>query len=192
MRDERAIWTAADVDAHDYGLSCAYAHPDCGAAELSLLSGRYVWRERSATSTHDLFAGAMGELRNLEAGRVPDPVEYGARARSAIACSCWSSAWAPQEAAGTTNDIVTSRLHQFENSALTELPVLYADSGVTAGDQATVVRGTGRPARMSGSGGQADLWARTAPGLPAEARAGSPCQVPEFAATTRHRLRRQR
>jgi germacradienol/geosmin synthase len=43
MLDERGIWTAADLDAHDNGLLCAYTHPDCGAVELSLLSGWYVW-----------------------------------------------------------------------------------------------------------------------------------------------------
>ena len=260
MLDERAIWTAADLDAHDYGLLCAYTHPDCGAAELGLLSGWYVWvfyfadhfrqtykrsgdlagaqehldrlagfltedapepanpvergladlwprtlpamspawRERFTAATHDLLAGAMWELRNLEAGRVPNPVEY-VRMRRRAGGAPWAArlvehalaaevpgglaaerplrviedtfadsvhlrddlfsyrseaedgevsncvlvleeflGMAPREAADTTNDIITSRVHQFENTALTELPVLYTDHAVTAGEQATV------------------------------------------------------
>jgi germacradienol/geosmin synthase len=37
---------------------------------------------------------------------------------------------APQQAADVVNDLLTSRLHQFENTALTELAPLFAESGL--------------------------------------------------------------
>jgi germacradienol/geosmin synthase len=318
MLDEPAIWTAADLDAHDYGLLCAYAHPDCDAAELSLLSGWYVWAfyfadhfrhtykrpgdltgarahlgrlagflaadapepanpvergladlwprtvpamspgwcERFAQSTHDLFTGAMWELRNLDAGRIPNPVEY-VRMRRRAGGAPWAArlvehaqaaelpgglvaerplrviedafadsahlrhdlfsyrraaeegevgncvfvleeflGMTPKEAADTTNDIITSRTHQFENTALTELPVLFTDHAVTAGEQAAVaahVRGlrdwqagvhewqrrSGRypgdpPGRACGPAGLGVSAARLVPPRP-PAETGAPC-----------------
>ncbi|MER7840626.1 germacradienol/geosmin synthase Cyc2 [Streptomyces sp. NPDC096040] len=43
-----------------------------------------------------------------------------------------------QEAADTVNDILTSRLHQFEHTALTEVPALAAEKGLTP-DQAAAI-----------------------------------------------------
>ncbi|MFG2955221.1 germacradienol/geosmin synthase Cyc2 [Streptomyces sp. NPDC048291] len=43
-----------------------------------------------------------------------------------------------QEAADTVNDILTSRLHQFEHTALTEVPALAAEKGLTPGQAAAV------------------------------------------------------
>ncbi|MDN3357667.1 germacradienol/geosmin synthase [Actinomadura sp. DC4] len=260
MLDEPALWTEADLDAHDYGLLSASTHPDCGAVELGLLSGWYAWvfyfadhfrhafkrpgdldgarthldrlaafladdapepvspvergladlwprtlpamspawRERFAAGTHDLFAGAMWELRNLEAGRVPNPVEY-VRMRRRYGGAPWAArlvehalaaevpadlaterplrvledtfadsvhlrddlfsyrseaeegevsngvlvleeflGLTPSEAADTTNDLITSRMHQFEDTALTELPMLYTDHAVSADEQAVI------------------------------------------------------
>jgi germacradienol/geosmin synthase len=37
------IWTAADLDAHDYPLLCAYTHPDTTAELLDLVTDWYVW-----------------------------------------------------------------------------------------------------------------------------------------------------
>ena len=37
------IWTQKDLDAHDYGLMCAYTHPDCDQVELDLITDWYVW-----------------------------------------------------------------------------------------------------------------------------------------------------
>ncbi|GLZ78574.1 terpene synthase [Actinorhabdospora filicis] len=45
----------------------------------------------------------------------------------------------PQEAADLINDVLTSRLHQFENTVLTELPVLFAETGLAPGEQAQVL-----------------------------------------------------
>jgi germacradienol/geosmin synthase len=44
-----------------------------------------------------------------------------------------------QRAADLTNEILTSRLQQFENTAVTELPSLFADYGVTPIEQANVL-----------------------------------------------------
>ncbi|MFJ8490246.1 germacradienol/geosmin synthase Cyc2 [Streptomyces sp. NPDC094038] len=43
-----------------------------------------------------------------------------------------------QEAADAVNDILTSRLHQFEHTALTEVPALAAEKGLTPGQAAAV------------------------------------------------------
>ncbi|WP_131741739.1 terpene synthase family protein [Actinomadura roseirufa] len=45
---------------------------------------------------------------------------------------------APQVAADTVNDLLTSRLRQFENTALTELPQLAADHALTPAERADV------------------------------------------------------
>jgi len=37
------IWTSAQFDAMDYGLLCAYTHPDAPAVELDLITDWYVW-----------------------------------------------------------------------------------------------------------------------------------------------------
>ncbi|MFE0102561.1 germacradienol/geosmin synthase [Streptomyces sp. NPDC059009] len=44
-----------------------------------------------------------------------------------------------QEAADTVNDILTSRMHQFENTTLTELPPLFAEKGLTPHECADVL-----------------------------------------------------
>jgi germacradienol/geosmin synthase len=261
MLDHPAIWTPADLDAHDYGLLCAYTHPDCDVAELTLLADWYVWafffgdhflrtykkprdlagakahldrlrtfladgapepanpvergladlwprtacsrsrdwRERFAGSTRDLLDGAMWELRCIDTDRIPNPLEY-VRMRRQAGGAPWVAHLAehalsaelpgrlagerplrmvadtfadavhlrndifsyqretelegelangvlvleeflgmsPQEAADTTNDIITSRQHQFDDTVLTGLPVLYADHAATAAEQAAI------------------------------------------------------
>ena len=37
------IWDEAELDRHDYGLLCAYTHPDCDAPALDLVTDWYVW-----------------------------------------------------------------------------------------------------------------------------------------------------
>lgn len=44
-----------------------------------------------------------------------------------------------QEAANAVNDLLTSRLHQFEHTALTEVPPLFVEYGIDAGGQAEVM-----------------------------------------------------
>ncbi|MFY0526549.1 family 2 encapsulin nanocompartment cargo protein terpene cyclase [Archangium gephyra] len=44
-----------------------------------------------------------------------------------------------QRAADLTNDVLTSRLHQFENTVLTELPPLFQEHGLTPAEQANVL-----------------------------------------------------
>ncbi|MGY0231773.1 terpene synthase family protein [Longispora urticae] len=43
-----------------------------------------------------------------------------------------------QEAADLTNSLITSRLQQFENTALTEVPIMFAENGTTPDDQLAV------------------------------------------------------
>ncbi|MGH3416794.1 MAG: terpene synthase family protein, partial [Actinocrinis sp.] len=43
MLEGSGIWTEADLDAHDYGLLCAYTHPDAPGPELDLVTDWYVW-----------------------------------------------------------------------------------------------------------------------------------------------------
>lgn len=37
------VWTEEDLDAHDYGLFCAYGHPDCSGPILDLMTDWNVW-----------------------------------------------------------------------------------------------------------------------------------------------------
>ncbi|MEI5097506.1 terpene synthase family protein [Streptomyces sp. PmtG] len=43
MLEGSGVWEQADLDAHDYALLCAYTHPDCDGAALSLVTDWYVW-----------------------------------------------------------------------------------------------------------------------------------------------------
>ena len=43
-----------------------------------------------------------------------------------------------QQAAETVNDVLTSRLHQFEHTALTEVPALVAEKGLTPAEVGAV------------------------------------------------------
>ena len=45
----------------------------------------------------------------------------------------------PQEAANVVNDILTSRLHQFENTVLTELPLLFEEYSLSPGERGQVL-----------------------------------------------------
>lgn len=37
------IWDESDLERHDYGLLCAYTHPECDGPELDLITDWYVW-----------------------------------------------------------------------------------------------------------------------------------------------------
>jgi germacradienol/geosmin synthase len=257
MLEGSDIWERSDLDAHDYGLLCAYTHPDCDGPALSLITDWYVWvfffddhfletfkrtqdraggkayldrlplfmpldlstpvpepenpveagladlwartvpsmsthwRERFAVSTEHLLNESMWELSNINEGRVSNPVEY-IEMRRKVGGAPWSAGLVEyatsevpasvagsrplrvlmetfsdgvhlrndlfsyqrevedegelsngvlvletffgcttQEAAETVNDILTSRLHQFEHTALTEVPALAAEKGLT-------------------------------------------------------------
>ncbi|GAA1390982.1 hypothetical protein GCM10009639_20260 [Kitasatospora putterlickiae] len=257
MLEGSGVWTRADLDAHDYGLLCAYTHPDASAEALSLVTDWYVWvfffddhflevfkrtndreggkayldrlplfmpadpdaavpeptnpveagladlwrrtvpvmgedwRVRFAESTRNLLNESLWELANINAGRVANPVEY-IEMRRKVGGAPWSAglieyaaaAEVPaavsgsrplrvlmdafsdavhlrndlfsyqrevedegelsngvlvlerflecttQEAAESVNDLLTSRLQQFENTVVTELPQLFADTGL--------------------------------------------------------------
>ncbi|MBD0676843.1 terpene synthase family protein [Streptomyces sp. CBMA156] len=265
MLEGSGIWDQADLEAHDYGLLCAYTHPDASAEALSLVTDWYVWvfffddhfldmykrtndrgagkahldrlplfmpadpaaelpepenpveagladlwrrtvpvmgedwRIRFAESTRNLLNESLWELANINEGRVANPVEY-IEMRRKVGGAPWSAqlveyaaeAEVPkevsgsralrvlmdafsdgvhlrndifsyqrevedegelsngilvlerflecstQEAAEAVNDLLTSRLQQFENTVFTELPVLFAETGLDPAGRARV------------------------------------------------------
>ncbi|MDW4906311.1 terpene synthase family protein [Streptomyces sp. ADMS] len=264
MLEGSGVWEQSDLDAHDYGLLCAYTHPDCDGPALSLITDWYVWvfffddhflevfkrsqdrdggkayldrlplfmpldlstpvpeprnpveagladlwartvpsmsvdwRRRFAVATEHLLNESMWELSNINEGRISNPVEY-IEMRRKVGGAPWSAglveyatAEVPvsvaesrplrvlmetfsdgvhlrndlfsyqrevedegelsngvlvletffgcttQEAADTVNDILTSRLHQFEHTALTEVPGLALEKGLTPDHVAAV------------------------------------------------------
>lgn len=264
MLEGSGIWEQSDLDAHDYGLLCAYTHPDCDGPALSLITDWYVWvfffddhfletfkrsqdraggkayldrlplfmpldldtpvpepenpveagladlwartvpsmsdgwRRRFAVATEHLLNESLWELSNINEGRVANPVEY-IEMRRKVGGAPWSAglveyatAEVPacvagsrplrvlmetfsdgvhlrndlfsyqreveeegelsngvlvletffgcttQEAADTVNDVLTSRLHQFEHTALTEVPALAVEHGLTPDQVAAV------------------------------------------------------
>ncbi|KUN88676.1 germacradienol/geosmin synthase Cyc2 [Streptomyces griseoruber] len=264
MLEGSGIWEQADLEAHDYGLLCAYTHPDCDGPALSLITDWYVWvfffddhfldmfkrtpdraagkahldrlplfmpldpaapvpeprnpveaglkdlwartvpamsqdwRRRFAVATEHLLNESMWELSNIDEGRIANPVEY-IEMRRKVGGAPWSAglveyatAEVPvsvagsrplrvlmetfsdavhlrndlfsyqrevedegensngvlvletffgcttQEAADTVNDILTSRLHQFEHTAFTEVPALALEKGLPPGEVAAV------------------------------------------------------
>ncbi|CAL9590806.1 germacradienol/geosmin synthase Cyc2 [Streptomyces sp. enrichment culture] len=264
MLEGSGIWEQADLEAHDYGLLCAYTHPDCDGPALSLITDWYVWvfffddhfletfkrsqdraggkayldrlplfmpldpatpmpeptnpveagladlwtrtvpamsegwRRRFAVATEHLLNESLWELSNINEGRIANPVEY-IEMRRKVGGAPWSAglveyatAEVPaavagsrplrvlmetfsdavhlrndlfsyqreveeegensngvlvletffgcttQEAADTVNDVLTSRLHQFEHTAFTEVPALALDKGLTPVEVAAI------------------------------------------------------
>lgn len=264
-QEGRVIWSAEDLEAHDYALLCAYTHPDASAEDLDLVTDWYVWvfyfddhflelykrtrdlgnaqsyldrlrlfmpvsgdivdeptnpvekgladlwrrtvprrsadwRRRFIESTKNLLDESLWELSNINAERLSNPIEYiemrrkvggapwsanliehvaDAEVPAVIAGTrpmevlrdCFSDAVhlrndifsyerevldegelsngilvlekfldiSTQEAAEAVNDLLTSRLHQFEHTALTEVPPLFAEHGVDPLGQADVL-----------------------------------------------------
>ncbi|MYS90705.1 MULTISPECIES: germacradienol/geosmin synthase Cyc2 [Streptomyces] len=264
MLEGSGVWEQADLDAHDYGLLCAYTHPDCDGPALSLITDWYVWvfffddhflemykrsqdrvagkahldrlplfmpldlstpvpepenpveagladlwartvprmsqdwRRRFAVATEHLLNESLWELSNINEGRIANPVEY-IEMRRKVGGAPWSAglveyatAEVPasvaesrplrvlmetfsdavhlrndlfsyqrevedegensngvlvletffgcttQEAADTVNDVLTSRLHQFEHTAFTEVPAVALEKGLTPDEVAAV------------------------------------------------------
>ncbi|MGP3774896.1 germacradienol/geosmin synthase Cyc2 [Streptomyces sp. SDT5-1] len=264
MLEGSGVWDQDDLDAHDYGLLCAYTHPDCDGPALSLITDWYVWvfffddhfldmykrtndreagkahlerlplfmpmdldadvpepqnpveaglidlwrrtvpamsmdwRRRFAESTEHLLNESMWELSNINEGRIANPVEY-IEMRRKVGGAPWSAGLveyataevpacvaqsrplrvlmetfadavhlrndlfsyerevmdegelsngvlvletffgcSTQEAAEAVNDVLTSRLHQFEHTALTEVPALAVEKGLTPDEVAAV------------------------------------------------------
>ncbi|MFJ9539973.1 germacradienol/geosmin synthase Cyc2 [Streptomyces sp. NPDC101225] len=298
MLEGSGIWEQADLDAHDYGLLCAYTHPECDGPALSLITDWYVWvfffddhfleifkrtqdraggkahldrlplfmpmdlatpmpeprnpveagladlwtrtvpamsadwRRRFAVATEHLLNESLWELSNINEGRVANPVEY-IEMRRKVGGAPWSAglveyatAEVPaaaatarplrvlmetfadavhlrndlfsyqrevedegensngvlvletffgcttQQAADTVNDILTSRLHQFEHTALTEVPALAVDLGLTAPEVAAVAAYT-RGLQDWQSGGH-EWHMRSSRYMNARARSGNP------------------
>jgi germacradienol/geosmin synthase len=259
------IWSEEKLDAMDYGLLCAYTHPDCPAEELNLITDWYVWvfyfddhflevykrhgdeeggrayldrlplfmpidlsdtppeptnpvergladlwyrtvptktiewRKRFFESSKAAMDESDWELRNINLDRVSNPIEY-IEMRRKVGGAPWSAhlvehanfvevpdrVWdsrpmrvlkeafadavhlrndifsydrevndegelsncilvlerffqiTTQEAADLTNQVLTSRLYQFENTALTELPMLFLDFAITPPEQTAI------------------------------------------------------
>ncbi|WP_225729599.1 MULTISPECIES: germacradienol/geosmin synthase [unclassified Nocardia] len=258
------IWVPDDVDRHDYGLMCAYTHPDCDAAELALITDWYTWvfyfddhflelykrtrdskgakayleriwdlmpigggatrppenpvergladlwtrtipamsiawQRRFAEHNRALMEQSRWELRNIAEDRIANPIEY-IEMRRKVGGAPWSAtlvehavaAEVPPEFAGTRqlrvlrdtfadsvhlrndlfsyerevlaegensngilvverffgfgtqraaaviNDLLSSRLQQFEHTAITEIPVLLAEHAARPDQQAAV------------------------------------------------------
>ncbi|QEU91086.1 germacradienol/geosmin synthase Cyc2 [Streptomyces kanamyceticus] len=264
MLEGSGVWEQSDLEAHDYGLLCAYTHPDCDGPALSLITDWYVWvfffddhfldmfkrtqdraagkahldrlplfmpmdlatpvpeprnpveagladlwartvpamsvdwRRRFARSTEHLLNESLWELSNINEGRIANPVEY-IEMRRKVGGAPWSAglveyatAEVPaavadsrplrvlmetfsdsvhlrndlfsyqrevqdegelsngvlvletffdcttQEAADTVNDVLTSRLHQFEHTAFTEVPAIALERGLSAPEAAAI------------------------------------------------------
>ncbi len=261
----RHIWDEDDLRRHDYGLLCAYTHPDCDGAELDLVTDWYVWvfyfddhflelykrtqdiagaqahlerlpdfmsledlavpepanpvergladlwprtvpamsaawRRRFAERTRHLLNESLWELANISEGRIANPIEY-IEQRRKVGGAPWSAnlvehaakaeipaaiagtrsmrvladtfadsvhlrndifsyqretelegevnngvlvferffGMTAQQAANSVNDLITSRLQQFEHTAVTELPALFAERAVPPSGQVSVL-----------------------------------------------------
>jgi germacradienol/geosmin synthase len=262
--DGGLIWDDNDLEQHDYGLLCAYTHPDCDATALDLITDWYVWvfffddhfleqfkrtrdttgakqyldrldlfmplddaarpeptnpvelglrdlwdrtvpamsqdwRRRFVTSTHNLLVESLWELSNISQDRVANPIEY-IEMRRKVGGAPWSAnlveyavrAEVPghlaasrplrvlldtfadgvhlrndlfsyqrevqeegenanavlvferffgrstQQSAELVNELLTSRLHQFENTALIEVPLLFVAHAAAPHEQLAV------------------------------------------------------
>ncbi|MCU1679829.1 MAG: putative terpene cyclase [Amycolatopsis sp.] len=262
--DGGLVWDEATLEKMDYGLMCAYTHPDCDRPTLDTITDWYVWvfffddqfleqfkysrdlpaanaylgrlelfmtadgetppeptnaaeaglkdlwertvpamshgwLERFTTSTHNLMVESMWELDNISRGRIANPIEY-VQMRRRVGGAPWSAnlveyavgaevparlagtrpmrvlsdtfsdgvhlrndlfsyqrevqeegenanavlvferffGCSTQEAAELVNDLLTSRLQQFENTALTEVPRLLAEQAVPVHEQSGV------------------------------------------------------
>ncbi|MFH8592271.1 terpene synthase family protein [Streptomyces rimosus] len=158
------------------------------------------WRARFRESTEHLLNESLWELSNINAGRLPNPVEY-IEMRRKVGGAPWSAGLvefaaqaevpaavagarplrvlrdtfadavhlrndvfsyqreteeegelsngvlvlenflgcSTQEAAEAVNDLITSRVQQFENTVMTELPVLFAEKGLSPRECADVL-----------------------------------------------------
>ncbi|MEV7684803.1 germacradienol/geosmin synthase Cyc2 [Streptomyces bungoensis] len=308
MLEGSGIWEQADLEAHDYGLLCAYTHPDCDGPALSLITDWYVWvfffddhfldmykrtqdraagkahldrlplfmpldpaapvpdpenpveaglkdlwartvpamsvdwRRRFAVATEHLLNESLWELSNINEGRIANPVEY-IEMRRKVGGAPWSAglveyatAEVPaavagtrplrvlmetfadavhlrndlfsyqrevedegensngvlvletffgcttQEAAETVNDILTSRLHQFEHTALTEVPAVALENGLRP-DEAAAVAAYAKGLQDWQSGGH-EWHLRSSRYMNQGARTGSPWQVPSGPGTS--------
>jgi germacradienol/geosmin synthase len=259
------IWDESDLEQHDYGLLCAYTHPDCDGPELDLITDWYVWvfyfddhflelykrtkdkagaqrhlirlrefmpleggevpdpvnpvqrgladlwartipamsiawRRRFTARTRNLLEESLWELANISENRIANPIEYIEKRRK-VGGAPWSACLVehatdaevpesiaatrpmrvladtfsdavhlrndifsyqreieeegevnngvlvfeqffhmdPQQAANAVNDLLTSRMQQFEHTAITELPVLFADHAVPPAVPPTVL-----------------------------------------------------
>ncbi|MFB9905464.1 terpene synthase family protein [Allokutzneria oryzae] len=262
--DGGLVWTDETLAKMDYGLMCAYTHPDCDGDVLDVITDWYVWvfffddhfleefkysrdikggqaylerlekfmtmdgetppevtnpaeaglkdlwertvpsmsvgwRRRFITSTHNLMVESIWELKNIELGRIANPIEY-IQMRRRVGGAPWSAnlveyavgAEVPdrvaasrplevlrdtfsdavhlrndlfsyqreveeegensnavlvferfmdiptQQAAELVNDLLTSRLQQFENTALVEVPALVAQRGLLPHEQLAI------------------------------------------------------
>ncbi|MBG0832631.1 germacradienol/geosmin synthase [Planomonospora sp. ID67723] len=84
------------------------------------------------------FADAV-HLRNDLFSYEREVRQEGELSNCVLVCERFFGCGTPQ-AVEITNDLLTSRLHQFEHTALTELPALFADEGVAPAEQERILR----------------------------------------------------
>jgi germacradienol/geosmin synthase len=120
------------------------------------------WRRRFADNTEHLLDESLWELANIRADRLADPIEY-IEMRRKVGGAPWSAnlvehvtgrevparlaATRPLQVPRDTfadgvhlrNDLLTSRLHQFEHTASTEVPALLEEEGVDPGGRLAVL-----------------------------------------------------
>src|SRR5579875_3928145 len=116
------IWDEGDLGRHDYGLLCAYTHPDCDGPELNLITDWYIWvfyfddhflelfkRTRDAVAAKaylDRLAAFMPADGPADRRALPEPanpVERGLADLWPRTVPAMSPAWRARFAATTTN-----------------------------------------------------------------------------------------
>lgn len=78
------VWTEEDLDAHDYGLFCAYGHPHCSGPILDLMTDWNVW----IFYFDDRFVELYKRTKDMKSAK-----EHLARLRRLRRCS---PAWPPR------------------------------------------------------------------------------------------------
>ncbi|MEU7039574.1 germacradienol/geosmin synthase [Streptomyces varsoviensis] len=96
-----------------------------------------VARSRPLRVLKDAFADAV-HLRNDLFSYQREITEEGELSNGVLVVERFFG-YGPQRAADTVNDLLTSRLHQFEHTALTELPPLFEEYGLAPDDRARVL-----------------------------------------------------
>lgn len=73
-----------DLDAHDYGLMCAYTHPACDQVELDLITHWYVW----VFFFDDHFLEQFKRTRDSEGSRAAPSSGFGCSCRLTCRTRC--------------------------------------------------------------------------------------------------------
>ncbi|MBV9445004.1 MAG: germacradienol/geosmin synthase [Streptosporangiaceae bacterium] len=105
------------------------------AVEAPLPGG--VAAARPLIVLRDAFADAV-HLRNDIFSYQRETEDEGELANAVLVTECFLG-YGPQQAADAVNDLITSRLHQFENTVVTELPPLFDERGLDLASRVRVL-----------------------------------------------------